>query len=145
VTERQIRAADVGDAPAVAGLLGELGYPTTPEQAAVRLRAALSDDRDAVLVCALDGRVVGLIASQIFTLLYRPRPQCRITALVVNGATRRRGVARALVEAVEARATQAGCFRIELTTRPGRPEALSFYAALGYAERPARLVKQLEP
>lgn len=61
-------------------------------------------------------------------------------------ADQRRGaLGTALIEAVEAIARERGCFRLELTTRPSRAEALAFYAALGFTERPYRLVKALTP
>jgi ribosomal protein S18 acetylase RimI-like enzyme len=144
MAQRLIRPAAASDAAAVAGLLGELGYPTETGAAGERLRLALASEQDGVLVSELDGRVVGLAAYQLFALIYRSRPQCRITALVVHSAARRRGVARGLVEEIESLARDAGCDRLELTTRPDRPEALHFYTALGFTDRPARLVKPLD-
>jgi GNAT superfamily N-acetyltransferase len=64
-------------------------------------------------------------------------------ALAVRADRRRQGVARALLEAVEAIARGRACFRLELTTRPDRDDALRFYEACGFAERPRRLVKPL--
>jgi ribosomal-protein-alanine N-acetyltransferase len=61
----------------------------------------------------------------------------------VRADRRRQGVAGALLEAVEAIARDRACFRIELTTRPDRDDALRFYEACGFAERPRRLVKPL--
>jgi ribosomal protein S18 acetylase RimI-like enzyme len=40
---------------------------------------------------------VGLVTYQRVHLLYRPRPHCRVTALVVRQDRRRRGIARALL------------------------------------------------
>jgi GrpB-like predicted nucleotidyltransferase (UPF0157 family)/GNAT superfamily N-acetyltransferase len=138
-----IRRARSSDAPAVAVLLGELGYPTDADAAAAQLKPLLDRDDTGVLVYADDGEPVGLISYHVFDLIYRPRPQCRITALAVRADRRREGVARALLEAVEAVARGRACFRIELTTRPDRDDALRFYEACGFAERPRRLVKPL--
>ncbi len=142
--ERIIRAARQSDAAAIVELLAELGFPTTAPEAELRLRRSLSGDHGGVLVLEIEGRVVGLASYQLFSLIYRSQPQCRITALVVLSEVRRRGLARALVGAIEARAREAGCFRLELTTRPGRSGALPFYSALGFEERPHRLVKHLD-
>jgi GrpB-like predicted nucleotidyltransferase (UPF0157 family)/GNAT superfamily N-acetyltransferase len=140
-----IRAARAADAPAVAVLLGDLGYPTDDHDAAVQLGRLLDRDDAGVLVYAADdGEPIGLIAYHVFDLVYRARPQCRITALSVRADRRRRGIARALLEAVEAIARQRGCVRVELTTRPGRDDALSFYTACGFEDRPHRLAKRLE-
>jgi len=138
-----IRPARSTDAGAVAGLLGALGYPTDADAAAAQLERLLDHDDSGVLVYVDDGNPVGLISYQVFDLVYRPRPQCRITALAVSADRRRQGVARALLQAVEAIARARACFRIELTTRPDRDDAARFYEACGFAERPRRLVKPL--
>jgi GrpB-like predicted nucleotidyltransferase (UPF0157 family)/GNAT superfamily N-acetyltransferase len=138
-----IRRARSSDAPAVAVLLGELGYPTETDDAAAQLGRLLGRDDTGVIVYVDDGEPVGLISYHVFDLIYRTRPQCRITALAVRADRRRQGVARALLEAVEAIARGRACFRIELTTRPDRDDALRFYEACGFAERPRRLVKPL--
>ena len=138
-----IRRARSSDAPAVALLLGDLGYPTDEHDAAAQLARVLDRDDASVLVYDDDGEPAGLIAYHVFDLIYRPRPQCRITALSVRADRRRRGIARALLEAVEAIALERGCVRVELTTRPGRADALSFYEACGFEDRPHRLAKRL--
>jgi len=138
-----IRRARPSDASAVAGLLGDLGYPTDADDAGAQLGRVLNRDDAGVLVYDDGGGPVGLITYHVFDLIYRPRPHCRITALAVSAQRRREGIARALLEAVEAIARGHGCFRVELTTRPDRADALGFYEACGFAERPRRLVKQL--
>jgi GNAT superfamily N-acetyltransferase len=50
----------------------------------------------------------------------------------VRETARRRGLARALVAAVEESAAQAGRKRVILETGPRQPEAISMYEALGY-------------
>ena len=89
----------------------------------------------------VDGQLAGLATFHVFELVYRRLPHCRLTALVVDQRHRRRGVGALLVEAVEGEARRRGCSRVELTTRPGRGEAMPFYTALGYVERPHRLLK----
>jgi GNAT superfamily N-acetyltransferase len=140
-----IRPAQVGDAAAIAPLLGELGYPTDPAAVPARLQSLLDGPDTGVLVAERGGRVIGLAAYQLTTLLYSSQPSCRLTALVVDGRNRGRGAAKALVSEVEAIARQNGCFRVEVTTRPSRSEALLAYGALGFQRRPHRLVKTLEP
>jgi GNAT superfamily N-acetyltransferase len=44
---------------------------------------------------------------------------------------------------VESIARERGCFRLEVTTQSRRREAADFYRALGFRERPRRLVKPL--
>jgi ribosomal protein S18 acetylase RimI-like enzyme len=145
VSTAAIRPARVSDADSVACLLGQLGHPTARQEAADRLERALRYGHEGVLVYELNGQVIGLVSYQVFSLLYRPHPQCRITALVVHRGARRRGVACELVQAIESLAREAGCFRLELTTRPDRHDAHRFYAELGFEDRPIRLVKRLDP
>ena len=142
--QSQIRRARSSDTRAVADLLGELGYSTELDAAAVQIGRLLHrDDAGVLLYEDDDGEPVGLITYHVFDLIYRPRPHCRVTALAVRADRRRRGVARALLEAVEEIARIRGCFRLELTTRPDRDDALRFYEACGFEERPRRLVKSL--
>jgi GNAT superfamily N-acetyltransferase len=141
--QSHIRRARSSDTPAVAGLLGDLGYPTEIDDAAAQLGRLVDRDDAGALVYEDEGEPVGLITYHVFDLIYRPRPHCRVTALAVRSDRRRQGVARALLEAVETIARERGCFRVELTTRPDRDDALRFYEACGFAERPRRLVKPL--
>ena len=138
-----IRRAGQRDTEAIAPLLGQLGYPASALELGERLER-LTDHPDAeVLVAELDGEVVGVAAYHLVDLLERPDPQCRITALVVDDRHRRRGVAYALLHTIEESARGVGCFRLEVTTRPERAEALAFYRAAGFDERPRRLTKPL--
>lgn len=143
VPEGSIRPARPSDAGGVAALLGELGYPTEEGDARARLERFLAREGTGVLVYERDGLAVGVAAYTVVPMLERPAPQCRLTTLVVSSAHRRRGIARALVGAVEERARELGCFRVEVATRPERPEATLFYLGIGFEERPTRLVKAL--
>ncbi len=139
-----IRIAGQRDTGAIAPLLGQLGYPTSAEELGERLER-LTDRRDGeVLVAELDGDVVGLAAYVLIDVLERPDPQCRVTALVVDDRFRRRGVAYALLHTIEETARDFGCFRLEVTSRAERAEALAFYRAAGFEERPRRLIKPLD-
>jgi GNAT superfamily N-acetyltransferase len=61
----------------------------------------------------------------------------------VDAGARRRGLARALLAGIEAIANETGCFRLEVTTQAHRTDAAALYLALGFRERPRRLVKPL--
>ncbi len=139
-----IRIADQRDAGTIAQLLGQLGYPTAAGELGERLERLTDRPDGEVLVAELDGAVVGVAAYVLIDLLERADPQCRITALVVDDRSRRRGVAYALLHTIEETARDFGCFRLEVTSRPERAEALAFYRAAGFDERPRRLIKPLD-
>jgi GNAT superfamily N-acetyltransferase len=138
-----IRMATPADAPSLPTLLDQLGYPEGLGDVRSRLKRLLAGPESGVLVAESGGEVVGFGTFHFFELIYRSRPQCRLTALVVRFDHRRQGIGAALVDAIEQVARERGCSRIELTTRPGRDEAVPFYAALGFTERPHRLIKSL--
>jgi GNAT superfamily N-acetyltransferase len=143
VSSIRIRPASIGDAGAIAELVGELGYDASLPELNERLERLLGRPDAGVLVAEVGGRPAAVASYQIIELLERSRPQCRITALVTGSGHRRQGVATALIEAIEAVARERGCFRLEVTSRPERVDALGFYTARGFHERPRRLVKPL--
>lgn len=132
----EIRPARSGDATAVAELLDELGYLTTPAQAAERIATFSAGSRDRLLVAERDGRVVGVCAVGTVPLLAEAGALARITALAVAGTARQTGVGTALVRAAEAWSRRAGCTVVQVHSgrRPERAAAHRFYPALGYAD-----------
>ena len=144
-TARQphIRIATQADAPAIARLLGELGYPTTGAQAARRL-ARLGGKDDPVFVATDEGDVVGLVALHLSHMLHLDSTWSRVTTLVVAQTHRRRGVGEALLAHAEQCALAAGASGVELTCGPRRADAHRFYMRHGYAERRKRFFKALE-
>jgi GNAT superfamily N-acetyltransferase len=143
LTTVTIRAAAPGDADAIAGLLGELGYPTTPDQWKRRFDRLSREPATSLFVADADGRVVGLAGLRLLTLVERDEPVGRLIALVVAEAFRGSGVGRALVEHVEAHARRAGCVELDLSSSDRRDGAHAFYRRLGFADVSRRFVKTL--
>jgi ribosomal protein S18 acetylase RimI-like enzyme len=139
----EIREARQEDAAALASLLGQLGYPATAEEAGSRLERLHAGGSSSVLVAVERGRAVGLAATYVRLHLTRDALTCRLTALVVDEGSRRRGVGRALLARVAADAERAGCERVEVTLRPERDAAKALYLSEGFEERPLRLVRPL--
>ena len=139
-----IRLATQRDTGALAPLLAQLGYAASPDELSERIERLTERADGEVLIAELDDQVVGVAAYQLIDVPERPDPQCRITSLVVDDRFRRRGVAYALVHTIEETARDFGCFRLEVTTQPDRADALAFYLASGFEERPRRLIKPLE-
>lgn len=131
------------DVDAVAALLSQLGYPTTPEQLIARLPRMTSEPGYHILVADVDGCVVGLTTVFIRHLINADAPLARIASMIVDEAWRSRGIGGELVAAAEAIARDAGCERIEVTSAEERTRAHEFYRRLGYNERPRRFIKYL--
>lgn len=94
-----IRRARLADAPVIATLFTELGYPSTLDEIARRLPRLLADHDEAVFV-ADDGVVVGCLHIGVYAILERDL-SAQIMGLVVAASHRRRGVGRSLIEAAE--------------------------------------------
>jgi ribosomal protein S18 acetylase RimI-like enzyme len=54
------------------------------------------------------------------------------------------GAASLLLDALHSLAAERNCERLEVATKPDREEALAFYRAHGFDERPRQLVRYLE-
>jgi GNAT superfamily N-acetyltransferase len=141
MTDIGVRAAADADSAAIAELLTLLGYPVSEEEAKVRLNRL--GNGAGVLVGEVGGEVVGVIGFSVTRHLERAEPSFRITALAVRPDRRRMGVGTALIDAAAEVARREGCFRLEVTCRPGRAEARAFYPRAGFSERPVRLVREL--
>jgi GNAT superfamily N-acetyltransferase len=138
-----VRPADQRDAEAIASLLGQLGYAADAEEVRGRLaRLAARSDADALVAVVAD-EVVGVVSYQLIDVLERSQPQCRVTTLAVDSGRRHAGVATQLVHAIEGVARERGCFRLEVTTQPTRADAVGFYVAAGFHERPLPFIKPL--
>ena len=137
-----IRDARAADAAAIAGLLGQLGYPTEPAAVKARLeRLVIVGDR--VVVAELAGVVVGLAHLHVSPTIELDRPAAKLGALVVSETHRRQGIGRALVDAAENEARLRGSGVFFLTTSGRRDETHSFYESLGLEETGRRYGRTL--
>lgn len=139
-----IRLARPADASAIAALVTELGFPTTPGDLAPRL-AAMQGAGEIILVAARDDAVLGVLTVHVMPVLHRPAPVGRLTMLVVTAAMRGIGVGRALVAEAERMLAARGCGIVEVTSNQQLTEAHAFYQRLGYAVTSVRLFKALVP
>jgi N-acetylglutamate synthase-like GNAT family acetyltransferase len=139
-----IRDARPEDSEALAGLLGQLGYPTSAEAVARRVERLAGSDVDRLVVAEADGEVVGLAAIHVSLAVEYDEPAAKLSAIVVDERHRRRGIGEALVAAMEAEARARGCCLIFLTTAERRADAHSFYDRIGFEETGRRFVKLLD-
>ncbi|GGM15919.1 GNAT family N-acetyltransferase [Promicromonospora citrea] len=139
------RRAVPGDAPAIAPLLGQLGYPSTPDQVAARFARIAGRGDDAVWVAEDEtGTVVGLATGHVHRPLERDLPLAQLTALVVDASRRGTGAGRALVAVFEEWARAAGCDRVTVSSAFRRTGAHAFYERLGYGQRSKKFDKTLD-
>jgi len=143
INQIEMRKATTADADAIAGLLDQLGYPTTSAQVPARLDRLAGGGRATVLVAQQEDRVVGLATVHMLSVLNRNRDVAWLTALVVDASARKSGVGRALVEAVESFARQAGCERLSVTTHEHLTDAHKFYLRVGLQQTGRRFGKML--
>jgi aminoglycoside 6'-N-acetyltransferase I len=139
----EVRGAVPADAADIARLIGQLGYPMPPQEAADRLAMVMQDGQGSLLVAADYGPVVGVIALHWCPMLQEARPVARITTLVVDEQERGRGIGRILLKAGAQAARQAGCDVLELTSGLRRKEAHEFYRAQGFVDTSLRFSRPL--
>jgi GNAT superfamily N-acetyltransferase len=105
-----------------------------PEGFAEALRAAVERGVVEVLAAREEGRVVGVAVLAYRLSVSAAGPFASIEDLYVEPGARRRGVGRALLEAVGERCTSRGVSYVEAQAED--EEAVAFYAAVGYEEEP---------
>jgi GNAT superfamily N-acetyltransferase len=134
-----LRPATPADAPKLADLTTQLGYPTSPEEAETRLRDLASRPENAVLVAEEDGEVAGWIhVSALYSL--EMEPTALIQGLVVDEAHRGGGIGAALVEAAAEWAAGHGFRTLRVRSNAVRERTHAFYERLGFARTKSQIV-----
>jgi len=129
-----VRAAQRGDAGAVAALSAQLGYDETEDEIRKRLDDIRAQGNGEVYVAVVPPAVVvGWV--QVFALLLVEVPAlAEVGGIVVDSRYRRIGVGRSLMEAAELWARQNGLATLRLRANVQRDDARAFYRRLGYGE-----------
>ncbi len=144
--EVAFRPARLEDAPAMAALSDQLGYPSSAEEMQERLRAILGQEEHAVFVAERNGRVVAWI--HVFLLrLVEANPEAEIGGLIVDEECRGQGIGRTLVRLAEDWARSLGCATIAVRSNVVRERTHRFYEGLGYGRVKAQYTfrKPLSP
>jgi len=140
-----IRPAVAADAPALARMLDQLGYPTEASEIPKRLERMGERPGTTVFVAEQRGVPVGVVTIHLFPSLHTSEPVAWLTALVVEESARGTGVGSALVQRAEEWAARHGASRLALTSALRRTEAHEFYKTRDYLHTGVRLAKELAP
>ena len=136
---RPVSLEDVGGAVA---MLTAAGLPIATAVATARLAVAHAADAPLVALVACDeDRIAGGVALEVIPNLLEQSSVGRVLIMAVHPKHQRQGVGRLLMEAVEARAWELGCVRVEIVYGVNRPDARRFFTSLGYRTVGSRMVK----
>ncbi len=135
-----IRTARPEDAPAIAVLATQLGYPTSPEQAEARLGDVLNRPDGAVLVAeGEEGAPIGW-THVVGAHRVENDPFAEIVAMVVDEGHRSQGIGAALVEAAVDWASRNGFRTVRVRSNVVRERTHAFYERLGFGRTKAQVV-----
>ena len=98
------------------------------------LLAILGSKEAAAFVAAEGGLLIGMVTVQLTISTAEGGPSGLLEDLFVKKERRGRGVATALVDAVEAWCSERSAHRVQLLVDLGNEGALKFYGARGYGE-----------
>jgi GNAT superfamily N-acetyltransferase len=138
-----IRLAALADAPGIARLLTQLGYPGTEAFLAANLEKMLADPNEVPLVWADESSIAGFLSMSFSVYPGVRGPVVTIKSFTVDENARSRGIGAQLEAEVTRRAREKGCDRIILHCAERRTRAHEFYYRQGYVESPKYLIKRL--
>jgi GNAT superfamily N-acetyltransferase len=128
----QIRTARLADAPRLAELSTQLGYPSTAAQVEARLARLPADGSHIVYVAEQEGgSVVGWVHVHANPTV-ETDARAEVAGLVVDLRCRNAGIGRRLMEAAENWAREKGLPAVTLRSNIIREGARRFYESLGY-------------
>lgn len=138
----EVREADLGsaeDVEAIVALLDEYARlpigqsQPLPEGVRARLVPGLREHPGAFVLFACEGAArVGVAVCFRGFSTFAGRPLINVHDLAVTAGHRRKGVGRALLEAILGRARDEGCARVTLEVRAGNEPAKRLYRRMGF-------------
>jgi GNAT superfamily N-acetyltransferase len=97
------------------------------------LRELQASDRSTCFVLEQDGQVVGTVTLYVLPALsHDGRPFGLIENVVVDQSAQGTGLGRTLMEGVEQKARELGCYKVSFTSNAKRTNAHAFYEHLGF-------------
>jgi len=136
-----VRHATAEDAPAIATLMAELGYPDDATVVEARVARSCPEGPDTVFIAEFDGEAAGVGSVHLIPLFHRDGYLARITSFVVASELHGRGIGTALLKACERWAADHLAERVEITSGDERDAAHAFYERRGFAREGQRFSK----
>jgi GNAT superfamily N-acetyltransferase len=130
--EVRIRRARANDAPQLAELSGQLGYPTTASEIKKRLRRLKPASQNALFVAESPGAGVVGWAHVSVTHLVEVGTRAELNGLIVAEGQRSLGAGARLLQAAEDWAHKRGCPSMSVRSNVIRERAHKFYERQGY-------------
>ena len=131
--ELTLRPGKLSDAPAIAKLATQLGYPSTSEEVERRLTPVLDDSGHLVAVAETTGGIAGWIHAYVCYVL-ESDAYVELGGFVVDESRRGQGVGGMLLGEVEEWARRKGCGSVRVRSNIVRLGAHKFYAAQGFEQ-----------
>jgi GNAT superfamily N-acetyltransferase len=128
----KIRDARSTDAPELAGLTTELGYPSTPADIARRLPFVISGPERRLLVAVGDDDRALAWIHVIVNRTLENDPYAQIVGLVVTESARGEGIGARLVAEAERWAHEQGVESVRVRSNVMRERTHGFYQRAGY-------------
>lgn len=133
------RTATESDLPALADMLGDDVLGKTRDgrqflpQYAAAFKAVQAQAGNSILIATLGTEVVGMLQLTFIPGLSRAGMlRAQVESVRVSSGHRGRQIGRRLIEHALALSREAGCGLVQLTTDKQRPDAIRFYASLGF-------------
>ncbi len=128
----RVRRARISDAPRLAQLSGQLGYPTTASETIKRMRRLKPVSQNALFVAeSPDAGVIGWAHVSV-THLVEVGTRAELNGLIVAEGQRSLGAGARLLKAAENWARKNGCPSMSVRSNVIRDRAHKFYEWQGY-------------
>ena len=143
MSEIKIRIAGLNDSLEIAGLMSQLGYPTSSDEMEERLAAILLNSNYKTFVADYQTKVIGVIGVGVFHYYEKNGKYGRLLALVVDEKWKGRSIGVSLVSEAERWLKEHKVSSVIVNSGNQRHDAHRFYAQLGYEKTGLRFVKLL--
>jgi ribosomal protein S18 acetylase RimI-like enzyme len=137
-----VRQAEATDAPELAELITELGYPAESQEIWSRIKKMPKETYE-TLVAVGENKVIGFIGLLTLPVYEHSQPIGWVLALCVSPRSQRKGVGKALIQAAEAYYQDRGVTDIRLHSGSQREDAHEFYEAMGFSKSGYRFKKKI--